>query len=47
MIQLDTIFQKFKLCFIYDPMRRKFDESADSYRVISTHQDKSHMKAPY
>ena len=31
----------------YDPMRRKFDESADGFRVISTHQDKSHIKVPY
>ena len=30
-----------------DPMRRKFDDNLDSYRVPSSHEDRSHMRAPY
>lgn len=31
----------------WDPLARKFDSTADTYRVVSTNQPASHMERPY
>ena len=33
--------------FGYDPMRRKFEEGLESYRIASKHHERSHVERPY